>query len=584
MNSFNLSEAFGEVSEQFVAEELDAGAMIPQEELITDPSGMEHIMMTENNEKKNPSIWLRSGIAAAAVIVLIAGNIALLYSLGKIGRGSSSQTPLTSDTTEITDTTADTTESTSKTTSIAPDKKLVEVPNFEGKDYDEAVIIAESLGLCLSKAGVEDTNPAGMLISQANVIISQDVTPSSQVSEGSVIKVVVSAGVPESRLDFELRENGYCVVKCNEFDKTAFCGTIPSKYKGLPVTEIADGVFCDYNGSYITVPNSITKIGDRAFSDTAEVMFYGYPGSYAESYAKQHQYSFLDDTLLYGEYHYQVIDNSVYRVEDNKKLFSVDNPQQYLESPPIETDCVTVRMESITNAGDDWSFVECFVDDCLINNDANCKHVFFWYNEKTGALKHREFSAEDMKKLNAAISYQSQDYFEPWDDIWSIGSVFPDPDGNAIYTSFLGLAILRIPVPGTGELSACRLPDVNTDCHFFVPLKGGKILVGTFDGMIELNLANHSQRSLQMQYNSCEWWYTGKRYFCLTDTDTGCTLLEYFPDSNSFRIIANFDWSGYSLRDCTDEEARLTPWGDHEPFEPDYAVSLQDVKITEIPL
>ena len=456
-------------------------------------------------------------------------------------------------------------------------QKKVYVPNFEGRDYAEAVTLAESCGLCLAKVDVENPSPAG-------TVISQDVTPSSQVSEGSVIKVRVSSGIPESVLDFELRENGYCVVKCNEFDKTAFCGTIPSKYKGLPVTEIADGVFCDYNGSYITVPNSITKIGDRAFSDTAEVMFYGYPGSYAESYAKQHQYSFLDDTLLYGEYHYQVIENSVYRVEDNKKLFTVDNPQQYLESPPIDADCVTVRMESVTNAGEDWSFVKCLVEDCLINQDANYSYVYFWYNEQTGELKHRKFSAEDLKKLNAAISYQSQDYFEPWDDIYYLGSVFPDPDGNAIYTSFLGLVILRIPVPGNGKLSACKVPDVNKDCHFFVPLKGGKVLVSTFDGMIELDLANHSKRSLQTQYNSLDWWYTGKRYFCLTDTDTGCRLLEYFPDSNSFRIIADLDWSGYSLRDCTDEEARLTPWGDHDPFVPDYAVSLKDGKITELPL
>lgn len=583
MNSFNISEAFGEVDERFVAEELDAGVTVSQENYITAPSGRECSEMTENNEKKSRSLWLRGGIAAAAVIVLAAGNIALLYSLGKIGRGGSSQMPLTTDPAETTVTTADTTESVSKTTGTAAEIRKVEVPNFEGRNYDEAVTLAKSRGLCLEKADVEDTSPAG-------TVISQDVTPSSQVWEGSVIKVGVSSGVPEGILDFELRENGYCVVKCNEFDKTAFCGTIPSKYKGLPVTEIADGVFCDYNGSYITVPNSITKIGDRAFSDTAEVMFYGYPGSYAESYAKQHQYSFLDDTLLYGEYHYQVIDNSVYRVEDNKKLFTVDNPQQYLESPPIDTDSVTVRMESITNAGEDWSFVKCNVEDCLINQDANYSNVYFWYNEKTGALKQRKFSAEEIKKINAAISYDSQDYqdyIEPWDNVGYLESVFPDPDGNAIYTSDGGPVILRIPVPGKGELSACRLPHVNTDCHFFVPLKGGKILVGTFDGMIELNMANHSQRSLQMQYNSCEWWYTGKRYICLSkDEETEYRLLEFFPDSNSFRIIADLDGIGYepTLRDCTDEEARLTPWGDHDPFVPDYAVSLKDGKITELPL
>ena len=111
MKNTDIMEALGDVPEDLVMNALSSA-----DALTAFPAEREQITMTENRETKSSRIrWLRGGIAAAAVIVLIAGNIALLYSLGKIGRGGSSQTPLTSDTTVLTETTEQTTETTKET-------------------------------------------------------------------------------------------------------------------------------------------------------------------------------------------------------------------------------------------------------------------------------------------------------------------------------------------------------------------------------------------------------------------------------------------------------------------------------------
>lgn len=130
MNSFNLTEAFGEVSERFVAEALETDTVISEDVKMTVPSGEEHMMMNDVNNTKNRRIlWLRGGIAAAIAGVLIAGNIALFYGLGRIGKNGSSQTPTISDTTRLTELTTETT--VSETTSLYSDTDSLYYLNYE---------------------------------------------------------------------------------------------------------------------------------------------------------------------------------------------------------------------------------------------------------------------------------------------------------------------------------------------------------------------------------------------------------------------------------------------------------------------
>lgn len=90
--------------------------------------------------------------------------------------------------------------------------------------------------------------------------------------------------------------------------------SIPSSVAGIPVTEIAPLALCgqynyslsvgynvttiDQNAFYlkcpekIIIPDNVTFIHDRAFSADARPNIYGYQGSYAESYARGHGYSF----------------------------------------------------------------------------------------------------------------------------------------------------------------------------------------------------------------------------------------------------------------------------------------------------
>lgn len=73
--------------------------------------------------------------------------------------------------------------------------------------------------------------------------------------------------VEESGLSFDLISEGtaYEVKAATSYLYAAF---IPSTHDGLPVTAIADNAFstCAYNLRYISLPDTITKIGDGAFN------------------------------------------------------------------------------------------------------------------------------------------------------------------------------------------------------------------------------------------------------------------------------------------------------------------------------
>ncbi len=86
------------------------------------------------------------------------------------------------------------------------------------------------------------------------------------------IVITYSCEVPEipeeeSGLSFDLISEGtaYEVKAATSYLYAAF---IPSTHEGLPVTAIADNAFstCAYNLRYISLPDTITKIGDGAFN------------------------------------------------------------------------------------------------------------------------------------------------------------------------------------------------------------------------------------------------------------------------------------------------------------------------------
>ena len=74
----------------------------------------------------------------------------------------------------------------------------------------------------------------------------------------------------EPSLEYELNEDGqsYSVVGIGSYESTAV--VIPSEYEGLPVTAIGSSAFAGYVGfTSVTIPDSVTSIGDYAFVLTA---------------------------------------------------------------------------------------------------------------------------------------------------------------------------------------------------------------------------------------------------------------------------------------------------------------------------
>lgn len=594
MRNTDIMEALGDVPEDLVMNALSSA-----DDLTAFPAEREHIMMTENKDTKSRRrLWLRGGIAAAAVIVLIAGNLALLYSLGKIGRGGSSQAPLTGTEAETTGTDADTTESTAETTDATlpiydepdiPDglhyADQVVVPNLIGMSYEEAVKTANACGFpYVEMVSVNDTTPA-------RTVTWQDPDPDVLSYNLNYITLHVSNGIPDTKLAFELRETGYCVVNLYGYPEV----TIPSKYKGLPVTEID----CrDRSVNTVSIPDSVTKIKDGAFPD--DTILRGNAGSYAEAYAKQHQLSFISNsTIRCGGYHYRTADNSLYRTEDNKKLFTVEHPEQYYHrKPALDTDSIVIGFDEITNAGDGWYFLCGTAEDplnaCLSTQYyPNSDYFYLWFNEHTGELKQAVCSEEERELIHTAY-LENGGFAYRWNGVLTYTTaIYPDPDGGAVYTC-IKRSVVRIPVPGNGGISIIYSPDdllgYDIDGYPFAPLRGGKILwnrEADTDGLFEVDPAEKSCRCLTDQYDPYDIVYAGNRYICLVyDYDyppDGQKLLEYLPESNSFRLVAAIEELDdfYRIGGFTDDSVVLFHDPDREGA-PDLRVSLKDGKITKI--
>lgn len=78
---------------------------------------------------------------------------------------------------------------------------------------------------------------------------------------------------PLENIKFELNSNGtgYILVKCSDKELTNL--NIPNQYKGLPVVEIGDNAFYYEDNTYlanlteITIPETVTRIGENAFAN-----------------------------------------------------------------------------------------------------------------------------------------------------------------------------------------------------------------------------------------------------------------------------------------------------------------------------
>ena len=87
--------------------------------------------------------------------------------------------------------------------------------------------------------------------------------PISKIEKGTTGNLKLYGKTEYTGIKLELKQDGYAVVDC---DKNATSIVIPESYKGLKVTSIDGDVFSGRTGlTSVTIPNSITSIGNNAF-------------------------------------------------------------------------------------------------------------------------------------------------------------------------------------------------------------------------------------------------------------------------------------------------------------------------------
>ncbi|MDD3469342.1 MAG: hypothetical protein PHE53_05100 [Thermoguttaceae bacterium] len=71
---------------------------------------------------------------------------------------------------------------------------------------------------------------------------------------------------------------------------------IPSQIDGLPVVSIGYGAFGGCTGLIlVTIPSSVTSIGEDTFGESFDLAIHAPSGSYAEKYAKEGNIPFMAD-------------------------------------------------------------------------------------------------------------------------------------------------------------------------------------------------------------------------------------------------------------------------------------------------
>ena len=80
-----------------------------------------------------------------------------------------------------------------------------------------------------------------------------------------------SSGVTEDGLTWALNETEDGIVITGYTDAPAADAVIPAEINGLPVTEIAEGAFVGCGLTGVTIPGSVTAIGEDAFSECTEL-------------------------------------------------------------------------------------------------------------------------------------------------------------------------------------------------------------------------------------------------------------------------------------------------------------------------
>ena len=207
---------------------------------------------------------------------------------------------------------------------------------------------------------------------------------------------------------------------------------------------------------------------------------------YKDMYDRDHYYTFHNGELSDvgeltgpldindGKYCYYSEGNSLYRRNDNKKMFTLEAPRQYLKEAPADAD-ISVEYESILDIGDGWFYTSVSI---LAEEDAAGLDVFF--NEKTGAvnmISDSEIIPVIESKLGEKIDSHSRLFLTS-----------ADPDGGAVYSVISGYcvkdnqsfeAVVRIPCDDPRNISVYSLGDYyylyGDDAYRFAPLKGRKI-------------------------------------------------------------------------------------------------------------
>ena len=98
-----------------------------------------------------------------------------------------------------------------------------------------------------------------------------------------------AASIKDLRFVLNSTGDGYIVADCDTLYASGSL-TIPATYKGLPVTEIGNRAFRYSELTSITIPSTVTTIGDYAFSSCSRLKSISIPSSVTSigSYAFSH--------------------------------------------------------------------------------------------------------------------------------------------------------------------------------------------------------------------------------------------------------------------------------------------------------